>query len=49
MTSPTLGVGLLTVLVTARLLCWGVWVALARLWVVSGSNWSLWVIVAVLI
>ena len=38
--SPTLGVGLLTDLVTARSACCGVSVALAVLLPVFGSNWS---------
>ena len=49
MLSPTLGVGLLTVLATARSACCGVSVALALLLPVSGSNWSAWLIVAVLV
>src|SRR5262245_16376159 len=44
-----LGVVLLTVLVTARSACWGVSVALALLSVGSGSNWSLWLMLAVLV
>ena len=47
--SPTLGVALLTVLVTARSACCGVSVALALLLAVSGSNWSAWLMVAVLV
>ena len=47
--SPTLGVGLLTVLVSARSACCGVSVALAVLLPVSGSNWSQALIVAVLV
>ena len=47
--SPTLGVALLTVLVRARSACCGVSVALAVLLPVSGSNWSLWLMVAVLV
>src|SRR5215813_743879 len=49
MVSPTLGVGSLTVLATARSACCGVAVALAVLLPVLGSNWSLWLIVAVLV
>src|SRR3954451_2674696 len=37
---PTLGVGLLTALVTCRSACCGVSVALALLLPVLGSNWS---------
>ena len=40
--SPTLGVGSLTVLVSARSACCGVSVALAVLLAVLGSNWSAW-------
>ena len=40
MVSPTLGVGSLTVLVTARSACCGVSVALAVLLPGLGSNWS---------
>ena len=47
--SPTLGVGLLTVLATARSACCGVSMALAVLLAVLGSNWSASVIVAVLV
>ena len=47
--SPTLGVGLLTVLVTARSACCGVSVALAVLLAVFGSNWSASPTVAVLV
>jgi hypothetical protein len=47
--SPTLGVALLTVLLTARSACCGVTVALAELFVVSGSIWSANEIVAVFI
>ena len=47
--SPTLGVGSLTVLVTARSACWGVSVALAVLLPVFGSNWSASLMVAVLV
>ena len=47
--SPTLGVGLLTVLVRARSACCGVTTALAVLLAVLGSNWSAWLIVAVLV
>src|SRR5262249_30156142 len=49
MVSPTLGVALLTVLVNARSACCGVSVALALLLAVLGSNWSEWLIVAVLV
>src|SRR5436305_1548165 len=38
--SPTLGVGSLTDLVTARSACWGMSVALEVLLAVFGSNWS---------
>ena len=44
--SPTLGVGLLTVLVSARSACCGVTATLAVLLAVLGSNWSAWLIVA---
>jgi hypothetical protein len=47
--SPTLGVALLTVLVNARSACCGVTVALAVLLPVFGSNWSAWLMVAVLV
>ena len=47
--SPTLGVGLLTVLATTRSACCGVSVALAVLLAVFGSNWSASAIVAVLV
>src|SRR4051812_26015118 len=47
--SPTLGFALLTVFRTARSACCGVSVALALLFVVTGSNWSLWLIDAVLV
>ena len=47
--SPTLGVGSLTVLVIARSDCCGVSVAPAVLLAVSGSNWSLWLMVAVFV
>ena len=47
--SPTLGVGLLTVLVNARSACCGVSVTLAVLLPGLGSNWSAWLIVAVLV
>src|SRR5262245_47894600 len=49
MTSPTLGVGLLTDLVIPRSACRGVSVVLAVLLPPSGSNWSLWLTVAVLV
>ena len=49
MTSPTLGVGSLTVLVTARSACCGVSVALPVLLAVFGSNWSASETVAVLV
>jgi hypothetical protein len=49
MVSPTLGVGLLTDLLTARSACWGVTVAEPVLLPVSGSNWSAWLIRAVLV
>src|SRR5262245_49875187 len=42
MSSPTLGVGLLTVLAMARSACCGVWVVLPVLLPPLGSNWSLW-------
>src|SRR5438034_832953 len=44
--SPTLGVGLLTALVRCRSARRGVAVVLALLFVVSGSNWSLWLMAA---
>jgi hypothetical protein len=47
--SPTLGVALLTVLVKARSACCGVTVALAVLLPAFGSNWSAWLMVAVLV
>jgi hypothetical protein len=47
--SPTLGVALLTVLARARSACCGVAVALAVSLLVLGSNWSLWLIVAVFV
>ena len=47
--SPTLGVGLSTVLVRTRSACCGVSVAVAVLLPVLGSNWSEWVIVAVFV
>ena len=47
--SPTLGVGLLTVLVSARSACCGVTVADAVLLPGLGSNWSECVIVAVFV
>src|SRR5262249_35016341 len=49
MVSPTLGVALLTALARARSACCGVSVALAVLFVVSGSNWSAWLTTAVLV
>src|SRR5262245_8337325 len=49
MTSPTLGVGLLTDLPRARSACCGVSVALALLLPEAGSNWSAWLMVAVLV
>src|SRR5262249_47156559 len=49
MTSPTLGVVLLTDLAMATSACCGVVVAAAELLPGSGSNWSLWLIVAVLV
>src|SRR5438132_905872 len=49
MVSPTLGVGLLTVLVNTRSACCGVSVALALLLAVLGSNWSAWLTAAVLV
>jgi hypothetical protein len=48
-TSPTLGAGLSTVLLTARSACWGVAVALAVLSPGLGSNWSAWLTAAVLV
>ncbi len=47
--SPTLGVGSLTVLDRTRLACWGFSVELALLFAGLGSNWSEWLIVAVLV
>ncbi len=47
--SPTLGVGLSTVLASARSACCGVRVAVAVLLEVLGSNWSAWLIVAVFV
>ena len=47
--SPTLGVALLTAFARARSACCGVSVALALLFAVSGSNWSLCPTVAVLV
>jgi hypothetical protein len=47
--SPTLGVGLFTIFVTARSAAPGVTVALAVLLAVFGSNWSAWLTVAVLV
>src|SRR5262252_6288398 len=49
MVSPTLGVGSLTVLATARSACCGVSVVLAWLLPGFGSNWSAAVIVAVFV
>src|SRR6516164_4846409 len=49
MVSPTLGAALLTLLARARSACCGAWVALAVLLAVLGSNWSAWLIVAVLV
>src|SRR5262245_54902694 len=49
MTSPTLGMGLLTVLVSCRSACCGVSVALVLLWAAVGSSWLAWVTVAVLV
>src|SRR5262245_22089905 len=46
MVSPTLGAGLLTVLVSARSACCGVSVALGLLLPGSGSNWSVWLMAA---
>src|SRR6516225_7865964 len=48
MVSPTLGVGSLTCLPTTKSACCGVTVAAALLLLVSGSNWSACLIVAVL-
>src|SRR5262249_11289000 len=48
MVSPTLGVGLLTLLPTARSAFCGVSVALPLLLAVLGSNWSAWLTLAVL-
>ena len=47
--SPTFGVGLLTVLASARSACCGVTTALAVLFAALGSNWSAWLIVAVFV
>ena len=47
--SPTLGVGSLTVFVSDRSASCGVSVALALLLPVLGSNWSEWLMVAVLV
>src|SRR5262249_4647271 len=47
--SPTLGVGLLTALVTCRSACWGVSVVLALLLAGLGSNWSAPLTTAVLV
>src|SRR5437764_1334736 len=47
--SPTLGVALLTVLLTATSARCGVSVALALLLPAIGSNWSLWLTVAVFV
>src|SRR5262249_33321516 len=49
MMSPTLGVGLLTCLPTTRSACCGVTVEPAWLLPGLGSNWSAWLIVAVLV
>src|SRR5260370_39120664 len=47
--SPTFGVGSLTALLRVRSACCGVSVALAVLLPVFGSNWSAWLMVAVLV
>src|SRR6478672_11746348 len=47
--SPTLGLGLSTVLMRARSACCGVSVALAVLLLATGSNGSEWVMLAVLV
>src|SRR5262249_37811458 len=47
--SPTLGVGFLTDFLSARSACCGFSVALPLLLVGTGSNWSLWARVAVLV
>src|SRR5207302_9386833 len=47
--SPTLGVGLLTVLVIAKSACCGVSMALLLLLPMLGSNWSAWLMAAVLV
>src|SRR5262245_37369916 len=49
MVSPTLGVGALTLLANSRSACCGVTPMLAVLLVVTGSNWSACVMLAVLI
>src|SRR3954453_8670099 len=49
MVSPTFGVGLLTVLLTSRSARCGVSVALPLLLPAPGANWSLWLMVAVLV
>src|SRR3954466_2287447 len=49
MTSPTLGVALLTALARARSARCGVSVALPLLLPLLGSNWSLWLMLAVLV
>src|SRR5947208_2469026 len=49
MVSPTLGVALLTVLLTCRSARCGDSVALALLLPAFGSNWSLWLTAAVLV
>src|SRR5205823_4483798 len=49
MVLPTLGAALETVLATARLACCGVSVALALLFVLTGSNWSLLLMLAVFV
>src|SRR5438876_341914 len=48
MVSPTLGAALFTVLTTTRSACCGEAGALAVLLLISGSNWSSWLMVAVL-
>src|SRR5260370_395693 len=49
MMSPTLGVGLSTVLLRARSASWGVSVALALVLALTGANWSAWPMFAVLV
>src|SRR5262245_30328890 len=49
MTSPTLGVALLTALLSCRSARWGVSVTLAVSLPGVGSNWSLWLTAAVLV